>query len=130
MGRPIIEAPVGTKWCNRGGHFQPLGDFGKVARSRDQKSYTCKSCMSKIYKEIDHYKKTYGISKSIFQKMLKDQRGCCASCGDQLKRPHLDHCHKTGMIRGILCHHCNIALGMLRDDPIRVMLLLEYLGGR
>lgn len=41
--------------------------------------------------------------------------------------PHVDHCHKTGKVRGILCHRCNIALGMLLDNPNACLRAAVYL---
>jgi hypothetical protein len=39
----------------------------------------------------------------------------------------VDHDHKTGKVRGILCHKCNIALGLIGDDPARARALANYL---
>ena len=60
--------------------------------------------------------------------MLLAQDNRCAACNDALiGRSHLDHCHTTGKIRGILCSGCNIALGHARDDVSRLRLLIAYL---
>ena len=40
---------------------------------------------------------------------------------------HVDHDHETGKIRGLLCHACNIVLGLVKDDPDRLRLLANYL---
>jgi len=58
----------------------------------------------------------YGISVEQYEAMLKQQSGCCAICkkapGENARgRLHVDHCHKTGKIRGLLCVKCNMALG-------------------
>ncbi len=60
------------------------------------------------------------------------QDGKCAVCEASLaalpeKQRHLDHCHATGKVRGWLCHHCNTALGHMRDDPERLRAAAEYL---
>jgi hypothetical protein len=60
--------------------------------------------------------------------MVETQGGRCASCRDQLIETHVDHDHVTGEVRGVLCPNCNKALGMLKDDPMRVSALLTYIG--
>ncbi len=72
----------------------------------------------------------FGITVEEFARMLLEQKFCCACCGDRLKmdkHTHVDHDHDTGEIRSILCHHCNTALGMLKEDPVRIHALLHYL---
>ncbi|MCK9571543.1 endonuclease VII domain-containing protein [Candidatus Pacearchaeota archaeon] len=73
----------------------------------------------------------YGISPQEYGDILKLQGGGCAICGaeqskDKCKRSksktgtrrlHVDHDHKTGRVRGILCASCNIAIGKFGDDP-------------
>jgi hypothetical protein len=65
-----------------------------------------------------------------YDKLLLSQNGRCAICK---KPPYtkkglmVDHCHRTGTIRGILCSRCNSALGLLDDDPALVEQALEYL---
>jgi hypothetical protein len=61
--------------------------------------------------------KTYGISDEDFLKMLEKQKNLCSLCGIYLnKRKNIDHCHKTGKIRGILCTNCNMGLGLFKDS--------------
>lgn len=72
-------------------------------------------------KKRDHKRrrKQYGLSREQFEALLLDQQHKCASCGKQFESskkylgPHVDHCHKTGVVRGLLCHNCNIAEGFL-----------------
>ena len=67
-----------------------------------------------------HLKRTFGITVEDYERMLAEQCGGCAIC----ERPprddialHVDHDHRTGMIRGLLCFRCNNALGDLESDP-------------
>jgi len=72
----------------------------------------------------------YGVTDSHFHAMLQQQENKCAACGDTFaagKSTHLDHCHKTGRVRGVLCRACNLALGFLQDSPTRISGLLTYL---
>lgn len=56
-------------------------------------------------------KQRYGITAEEFNEMYDDQEGCCAICFEPfVKRPHVDHCHDTGKVRGLLCFQCNVKL--------------------
>jgi len=59
--------------------------------------------------------------------MLREQGGICAICLQTSGKWHLDHNHKTGKIRGILCHHCNTGLGNLKDDVAVLKRAIAYL---
>ena len=66
--------------------------------------------------------------------MLSTQDGSCAVCsgppiklnGSGKARLHVDHNHRTGKVRALLCSACNQALGLLRESPIRIKSLLSY----
>jgi hypothetical protein len=63
-----------------------------------------------------HYKTSYGITVADFDRMLAAQGGRCAVCGSdkpggRWARFAVDHCHKTGKVRGLLCTHCNVLVG-------------------
>ena len=64
-------------------------------------------------------KKAYGITIEQYDEQLAVQGGVCAICGKPPKSRCLDvdHDHKTGLLRGLLCHMCNRALAYLRNDP-------------
>ena len=76
-------------------------------------------------------KSKYGISEVEYQHLLKKQKGLCAICGRGPGRGDLalcvDHDHKTKRIRGLLCHRCNVALGLLDEKPQRLRKALRYL---
>ena len=72
----------------------------------------------------------HGITVEQYDDMLEAQGGVCAICHRPSvtgKRLHVDHDHKTGRNRGLLCHHCNTALGNFRDDHAVVEAALTYL---
>jgi len=76
----------------------------------------------------------YGISDEDFQEILESQQGKCAICGTTIfngkdTKPNIDHDHKTGKIRGLLCFSCNIALGCFGEDKEVLRSALEYLEG-
>lgn len=73
------------------------------------------------------FMKTYGITLEQRNEMIERQDGKCAICSDVLTTPHVDHCHETNAVRGILCSVCNIGLGYFKDDPTRLHSAIEYL---
>lgn len=76
-------------------------------------------------------KKLYGMTREDFDRLLSKQGGKCAIC----KRPDnaagralgVDHCHRTGKIRGLLCNWCNAGLGGFRDNVAFLLSAVEYL---
>jgi hypothetical protein len=72
--------------------------------------------------------KRYGITIETFNALLTAQYSKCAICGtDIAKKPCLDHCHKTGKIRGLLCQVHNTLLGFSNDSPQILRRAAEYL---
>ena len=84
---------------------------------------------SKISKRKRKLKHQYGISIEEYDRLLTRQNGGCAICGSPPKTKNLaiDHCHKTGKIRGLLCVSCNVMLGYAKDQPRRLRLGAQYL---
>lgn len=86
---------------------------------------------NKEYNRRKHLKNVYGISLEDYDLLYLKQDGCCAICGihqSSIKqRFHLDHCHTTGKIRGLLCQHCNHLLGRARDTRRILQSAIDYL---
>jgi|KBSSwiStaDraftv2_1062776.scaffolds.fasta_scaffold202817_2 hypothetical protein len=70
-------------------------------------------------------KSQYGVTDAQYQEIFKLQDGKCAICGfqfpgqntgDRTLSPHVDHCHKSGKVRGLLCNDCNRGLGAFKDS--------------
>ena len=74
-------------------------------------------------------KKQYGLTLEEYQERYNNQRGCCAICGKAVEKLHVDHCHTTGRVRGLLCTQCNVMLGMAQDNPDTLRAGAEYLAG-
>lgn len=70
--------------------------------------------------------KRYGLSVADFDSMLNDQGGVCAICREAASKICVDHCHKTGKVRGLLCDHCNRGIGCFGDDPETMASAIEY----
>ena len=78
-------------------------------------------------------RKHFGIEPEDYARLLHAQGRKCAACGDSLamdKKTHVDHCHSTGRVRGILCHHCNTALGLVMESEGRLLALVRYATGQ
>lgn len=74
----------------------------------------------------------FGITLEQYDSMLKDQDFGCAICGTtdfgkRRKYFHVDHNHKTGKVRGLLCNNCNAMLGMAKDDSNILESGIKYL---
>jgi Recombination endonuclease VII len=72
---------------------------------------------------------TYGITEGQFDDMLQAQGGACAICGKtpESKGHHVDHCHRTGAIRGVLCDLCNRGLGFFKDSSEALRMAAQYI---
>jgi hypothetical protein len=75
-----------------------------------------------------HLRTKYGLTPEQYDEMLEKQGGGCAICG---KPPgdtalHVDHCHETGRVRGLLCFSCNAGLGQFRHDPELLYQAMEH----
>jgi Autographiviridae endonuclease VII len=81
-----------------------------------------------------HLKRKFGLSLEQYDRLLEVQGGCCAiyhsSTPRRGRQKHfaIDHNHKTGETRGLLCHPCNAALGFLKEDPEILWSMLYYIG--
>lgn len=121
------------RWCYTCKAFKNVSEFYSQGRKLATK---CKQC--KVSSEIrrqQNLKHNYrGFSSEAYEALLSEQGGVCAIC----KRPEhrylrgkparlsIDHCHTSHEIRALLCSECNIAFGLLQEDPERIRALLVY----
>lgn len=70
---------------------------------------------------------TYGLTDEDYLAMLAGSGGACQICRQPMDPPHVDHCHATGVVRGLLCRSCNLGIGFLKDDPAVLTAALNYL---
>lgn len=98
----------------------------------------CKVCDSKRRKELGYSKfplrirdskdsrHRFKIEEGVYYEMYNKQKGCCAVCSKPSHRLCVDHCHNTGTIRALLCHGCNTALGLMKENPNAILSLYEF----
>ncbi len=98
-----------------------LKNFEKVKKTK--KAYDVAN--KKRFKDLNREKR-YGLTAEQFNYMFNCQNGLCAIC-NVLSAICVDHCHKTGKVRGLLCHPCNTAIGFMKDDVSRLKSAMEYL---
>lgn len=76
-----------------------------------------------------YFKRRYGLTIEQVESLATAGCGICGTVqwNGRHARPHVDHCHKTGRVRGVLCSECNTGLGKFRDDPNRLEAAMRYL---
>lgn len=77
-------------------------------------------------------KRKYKITLEEYEELLSKQNNKCLICGNESSRHknsilYIDHCHTSGKIRGLLCHHCNCGLGNFMDNTFLLEKAIEYL---
>lgn len=76
-------------------------------------------------------KRLYNISSIDYDNLLASQDNRCKICNihrdNTHKGLHIDHCHETGKVRGLLCYKCNTGLGQFNDDPVLLEKAKGYL---
>lgn len=107
-----------------------LDNIREKDRIRGEHRRQSESYQSK--KRIARLASLYDISKEHAKDLYERSHGMCEVCGDiwdSSKHKHsfsVDHNHFTGEVRGILCHHCNTALGHLKENTNIMLSLIEY----
>lgn len=155
---PPYVAPT-EKACTKCHVVKPLDQFHRRASARDGRQPYCGVCATADAlawnqanpgyhrQKANEYRLRHpekvadralrwklGVAVGTYADMLAAQDGKCAICGTtdpgpRIKRFHVDHCHATGQVRGLLCHSCNIGLGAFRDKPNLLILASKYLLG-
>jgi len=83
-----------------------------------QKSITVTSLQPERKRRSKMLKCRYGITSDDYDRLFLEQKGVCGICKKPSAKPYLsvDHCHSTGIVRGLLCASCNMFLGKIEAD--------------
>lgn len=144
---------LSSKRCACCGEVKPTTEFTRHKSSYGKWGFCswCKECDNKRSKKYyidnpekckrtrrnNNLKNRYGLTPEDLEKMLRDQDNKCAICGQEMflhgtsadknKIAHVDHDHKTGKVRGLLCNECNIGLGKFMDNTDYLLSAISYL---
>lgn len=138
MTNQIVE-----KVCTVCKELKPLEEFGKTRRKLDGREAQCRVCVS-AYRKQRHLKKQktgfsrdghlwakYKMRPEEYDNLAQAQNGVCAICNKPPKSKErylvVDHCHVTGIVRGLLCVSCNIGIGNFGDSIEGLEKALRYL---
>lgn len=137
------------KWRPKCKQYKPLESFTPHKAGTHGRNGYCKMCCCKISKEWrannkekraafarrEWMKRKYGMTPSDYDALLREQGGLCAICRTEGKKQrkdiryalHIDHDHRTGRVRGLLCHRCNTVLGNAGDSQDILARAMAYL---
>lgn len=123
-----VDVPDGMKWCPRCQELRPLDSF-PGRKDNGKKAAYCRPCQ-RSYNRERRMQIMYGVEWDDYERMLACQDGRCAICG-RLPRKYalaIDHDHKSGEIRGLLCNRCNhTLLGAANEDSRLLRRAADYL---
>lgn len=118
---------------------KPLSAFYKRTSSPDGHSPICKDCEKKNHQEYyrrnrskkihrrSKLKINYAMTEKDFDKLFEEQEGACAICKESDVKLVVDHDHKTGKVRKLLCNRCNHGLGRFKDSIPLMRQAITYL---
>ena len=143
------ELPT-MKMCTVCKVAKPFEDFYDGYKAKNQRDVTnrkyphsrCKECdharvrvyhhknKERITKQmlVSHRRRLYGLNEEEYNDMILSQNNLCAICNKPSdKTLHIDHDHETGRIRGLLCHSCNVGIGLFKEDVDSLASAITYL---
>lgn len=137
MGRTFKYTPIDPekKVCPTCGDEKAKTEFGVRVKAKDGRRAQCKQCRTDLERP-GNIKRKYGISIEEYNAMYETQKGRCACCGQSETAVHwkgkkrqlaIDHNHATGRVRQLICHRCNIILGLAKEDPELLKQTADYI---
>ena len=118
-----------TQWYFRDRAHKIFGSYCKVCDDERKRETTRQRLKDPAKRAKQNKQKRlwkYGLSEEMFIGLLNRSNNSCEIC-QSTKKLVIDHCHKTGKVRGVLCWSCNIALGHFQDKEEKLLKALAYL---
>lgn len=104
-----------------------MAELQRQRKARDPEKY-------RVYFRNNYLQKTYGITSDQYEQMFEQVGGKCEICSGPpdikmhgITRLAIDHDHKTGAVRGLLCNNCNVGIGLIGDTEEHLLAAIEYL---
>lgn len=122
------------KKCSNCEKVKDLKDFTFKNKEKNIYRTNCRECdkllntqHEKKYRNTTKKLKTYNLSQDELDILMEKEQ--CEICNERVegKNKHIDHCHKSQFVRGILCHRCNLGLGHFKDNEMRLFSAIAYL---
>lgn len=156
INNAVIEIIDGAEMmlCNTCGQYKRVNIENFIQRNDNKIGWRrqCRSCVSArrsvneytqeslIKKSNQQLKSKFGITIDDVKKMYDSQHGKCKICGkpgimhgikkgykDKSDTLHVDHCHATGKVRGLLCSNCNVAIGLMNESIENMLSAIDYI---
>jgi formate dehydrogenase maturation protein FdhE len=111
----------GMKFCPDCGQSKPVSEFHARIKRKGVLQSQCKPCVG-----IRLRMATYALDRDAVVSMMARPCDVCGTKPEDVRQIHIDHCHDSGAVRGVLCNGCNTALGLARSDPTILRALADY----
>jgi hypothetical protein len=155
LARGYQKKDEGNKYCPECGLYRSIEEFKKLTspsalkRNPDGYYWCCNRCYKektwivspnepinreirrrdKLLRRVVLVESLYGLNEQQYMDKIEEQHNLCAICGKKYEGKVLcvDHDHRTGIVRGLLCGNCNLGLGNFRDDSKILQSAIAYL---
>ncbi len=150
----VVSSCIAEKVCCICNQLKPASEYHRNARLSSGLCSQCKQCRKQTYKDNPQWRESSIVAKKIrladprvrkneqlmskyritidqYEDMVEKQGGVCKICSSPPgnKGLYVDHCHKSGEVRGLLCQYCNTLLGMAKDNSDILYRAIDYLLG-
>ena len=124
----------GLRLCTSCSEIKTVNSFRKNSTYTHGVTHQCKDCLRGYNRENKrswNIKNIYGLSLERYDEMIIEQDSKCKLCDTDFSnmktQPHIDHCHSSNQVRGLLCSNCNTALGLFKDNTDTLRKAIKYL---